>query len=89
MGKTQGGHALLAEGGKNANSAPEGRRDFSNTPKYAQRSHLYRCYEATYTLKRLVFEIFAKNGFLCTRLGENWFFTIFSERKHLRAYVAS
>ena len=36
MGKTQGGHALFAQLGKNANSAPEGRRDFSNTPKCAQ-----------------------------------------------------
>ena len=33
------GHALfciIAGLGKNTNSAPEGRRDFSNTPKYAQ-----------------------------------------------------
>ena len=43
MGKTQGGHALFAQLGKNANSAPEGRRDFSNTPKCTQWSHLYRC----------------------------------------------
>ena len=89
MGKTQGGHALFAQLGKNANSAPEGRRDFSNTPKCAQWSHLCRWYEATYMLKRSVFEIFAKNCFLCTGKAKNWFFTIFLKREHFRAYVAS
>ena len=60
------GHALfqiITDLGKNTNSAPEGRRDFLNTPKCAQGTHLYKCYEATYTLKRLVSEKIAKNRF--------------------------
>ena len=43
------------------NLTQEGRRDFLNTPKCAQWPHLYTTYEATYGLKSLLFEIFAKN----------------------------
>ena len=60
------GHALfqiIADLGKNTNSAPEGRKDFLNTPKCAQGTHLYKCYESTYTLKPLVMEKIAKNRF--------------------------
>ena len=58
------GHALFQCNRENINLAPEGRRDFSDTSKCAQESHLYRRYEATYSLKRLVSEKIAKNYFL-------------------------
>ena len=51
----------IAKLGKKPNLTQEGRRDFLNTPKCAQCPHLYTTYEATYGLKSLLFEIFAKN----------------------------
>ena len=42
-------------------SASDGRRQFSDTAKCSQWPHLYKSYEATYTLKLLVFDKIAKN----------------------------
>ena len=53
-----------------ANFAPEGRRDFLNTAKLPQWPHLYTSYEATYALKRLLFEKIAKNRFMYSRMAK-------------------
>ena len=45
----------------------EGRRDFFDRPKCPQWPFLYRSYEATYTLKCLLFEKIVKNSFLPLR----------------------
>ena len=42
-------------------SAQEGRRDFSDIAKCSQLPHLYTTYEATYSLKCMVYEINPKN----------------------------
>ena len=55
VGNAQESHAHLTVG-KNSRSACEGPRDFSDTPKCAQWPHLYKSYEATYTLKCLFLE---------------------------------
>ena len=55
-------------GGNAIGSAPDGRRDFSNTAKLPQWPHLYTTYEATYVLKCLVLEKIAKNRFTPTRI---------------------
>ena len=47
---------VYAPQAQNANFAPEGRRDLLNTAKLPQWPHLYKSYEATYALKRLLFE---------------------------------
>ena len=57
----------IAKMGKNPKLAREGRRDFSDIPKCAQWPHLYKSYEATYTLKCLLLAKIAKNRFLATR----------------------
>ena len=54
---------VYAPQAQNANFAPEGRRDLLNTAKLPQWPHLYKSYEATYALKRLLFEKIAKNRF--------------------------
>ena len=41
--------------------AQEGRTDFCDTAKCSQLPRLYKSYEATYTLKCLLFEEIAKN----------------------------
>ena len=64
LGKTQGGHALFKCYRENFNLAQEDRSGFFDTPKCAQLPHLYMTYEATYRLKRFVFEKIAKNHFL-------------------------
>ena len=52
--------------GGNAISAPDGRRDFSNTAQQPQWQHLYTTYEATYVLRCLVLEKISKNRFTPT-----------------------
>ena len=42
-------------------SAQKGRRDFSDIAKCSQSPHLYTTYEATYSLKCMVYEINPKN----------------------------
>ena len=74
---------------QNANFAPEGRRDFLNTAKLPQWPRLYTSYEATYPLKRLLFEKIAKNRFMYSRMAKNRIFAIYSKSKVFRAYVAS
>ena len=49
-------------------SAPGGRRDLNDSAKCSQWPYLYKTYEATYTLKGLVFEEIAKNRFLAPKL---------------------
>ena len=44
-------------------SVHEGLRDYLNTPKCSQLSHLYETYEATYAPKRSENDIIAKNCF--------------------------
>ena len=44
-------------------SVQEGPRDFSNTAKCSQLPHLYMTCEATYSLKRIFWEILPKNRF--------------------------
>ena len=46
-------------------SAQEGRRVFSDTANCSQSPHLYTTYEATYSLKCMVWEIKPKNCILC------------------------
>ena len=80
---------VYAPQAQNANFAPEGRRDFLNTAKLPQWPYLYTSYEATYALKRLLFEKIAKNRFMYSRMAKNRIFAIYSESKVYRAYVAS
>ena len=42
-------------------SAQKGQRDFSDIAKCSQSPHLYTTYEATYSLKCMVYEINPKN----------------------------
>ena len=49
-------------------SAPDGRRNFPGSSKCRQWLHLYKSYEATYTLKCLLFEKIAKNRFTAPKL---------------------
>ena len=55
--------------------AQEGPRDFLNTPKCSQCSHLYKTYEATYALKSKIFEIWPKNHIFA--IGSTVFLRIF------------
>ena len=48
--------------------APDGRRNFSGSLKCRQWLHLYKSYEATYTLKCLLFEKIAKYRFTARKL---------------------
>jgi hypothetical protein len=48
--------------------APDGRKNFSGSSKCRQWLHLYKSYEATYTLKCLLFEKIAKNRFTAPKL---------------------
>ena len=80
---------VYAPQAQNANFAPEGRRDFLNTAKLPQWPHLYTSYEATYALKRLLFEKIAKNRFMYSLMAINRIFAIYSKSKVFRAYVAS
>ena len=80
---------VYAPQAQNANFAPEGRRDFLNTAKLPKWPHLYTSYEATYALKRLLFEKIAKNRFMYSRMVKNRIFAIYSKSKVFRAYVAS
>ena len=72
--------------------APDGRRNFSGSSKCRQWLHLYKSYEATYTLKCLLFEKIAKNRFtapklaFCDFLKKNW---NISKSKGLRALKTS
>ena len=66
LGETQEGHAHItpqAHMVKIRKSDPEGRRDSIFSLKWPQWPHLCKCYEATYTLKCLVFVKIAKNRF--------------------------
>ena len=72
--------------------APDGRRNFSGSSKCRQWLHLYKSYEATYTLKCLLFEKIAKNRFtapklvFCDFIKKNW---NISKSKGLRALKTS
>ena len=58
-------------------SASEGRRDSIFNLKWPQWPHLYKCYEAIYALKCLLFEKITKNWFLTKTQKQNLAF--FSE----------
>ena len=64
----------------------EGRRDFFDRAKCPQRPYLYMSYEATYTLKCLLFEKITKNSFLASRHAKISFWR-FSQKVSILEYM--